>query len=473
MRVRSLRFRMMLLFCAVVGVLLTASYLAFYALFSRHVRAQMDRQILNTASPVMADLASDPTEQDVNELNVPGEYFELLDRSGRVLQSSVNLQGRRLDLGSLQFNESQAVFVELKDAERGRLRLAAIPFRRGGEIQRLVLAMPTRDADRVLGDIRGMILVLLPLSLLVAAATSAWYVGRSLRPVAELTRHAAEMTGRVADPSLRGLWQPLAVRNAHDELGRLAQTFNLLFERVDAAMVQLREFVSDASHEMRTPLSVLQGETELLLAEPRTSEEYQKALRVIDDELKKLSRMVEGLFTLAIADAGELRLASEPLYLNEVLEEACARAAPLARAKEISVERALDAEVPYRGDETFLRQLFLILLDNAIKYSSPGRLVRVSLERQDSMIRARFEDQGMGISPAHLPHIFERFYRAAPAADDAHSGGLGLAIAQAIARAQNGSIECQSQRGSGSTFIVNLPLPSSNGLADRSNLNRN
>jgi two-component system OmpR family sensor kinase len=459
MRVRSLRFRMMLLFCAVVGVLLAVSYLGFYALFSRHVRAQLDRQILNTASPVVADLAADPTEQDVNQLNVPGEYFELLDSSGRVLQSSVNLKSRRLDLGALPFNESLPVFLNLNNAERGRLRLAAIPFRRGGEIQRLVLAMPTRDADRVLAGIRGMILVLLPVSLLVAAAISAWYVGRSLRPVAELTQHASEMTQRVSDPSRRELWRPLAVRNPHDELGHLARTFNLLFERVDAAMRQLRQFVSDASHEMRTPLSVLQGETELLLAEPRTPAQYQDALQVIDDELKKLSRMVEGLFTLAMADAGELRLAHEPLYLNEVLEEACARAAPRAQSKQIAIERDLTMEAVCRGDETFLRQVFLILLENAIKYSPEHTRIRVSLERDASVLRARFEDQGMGISRQHLPHIFERFYRAAPHVEgENHSGGLGLAIAQAIVRAQGGSIECQSEPGAGSTFIVSLPF---------------
>jgi two-component system OmpR family sensor kinase len=459
MRVRSLRFRMMLLFCAVVGILLAASYLGFYALFFRQVRTQLDRQILNTARPVLADLITDPNEQDVDELSVPGEYFELLDAAGLVLQSSANLHGHLLDLSSLETDNSQAVFRTLSDSELGRLRLAAVPFRRGNQTVRLVLAMPTRDADRELADIRGMILVLLPTSLLVAAAISAWYVGRSLRPVAELTLHASEMTQRVSDPSRRELWRPLAVRNPHDELGHLARTFNLLFERVDAAMRQLRQFVSDASHEMRTPLSVLQGETELLLAEPRTPEDYQRALRVIDDELKKLTRMVEGLFTLAMADAGELRLAHEPLYLNEVLEEACARAAPRAQSKQIVIERDLMTEVVCRGDETFLRQLFLILLENAVKYSPERTRIRVSLECQDGALRARFEDQGIGISREHLPHIFERFYRTAPASHgENHSGGLGLAIAQAIVHAQGGSIECQSEPGVGSTFVVTLPL---------------
>jgi heavy metal sensor kinase len=464
MRARSLRFRMMLLFCAVAGVLLAVSYFAFYGLFSRQVRAQLDEQILNTSSPVVADLISDPTEQDVNQLNVPGEYFELLDSSGHVVQQSVNLKGRPLDLGSLAVLNSQPVFRTLNDAARGRLRVGAVPFRRGNENVTLVLAMPTENADRVLGDIRKMILVLLPLSLLLAAAISSWYVGRSLRPVAELTRHAAEMTGRVSDPSRREPWTPLAVRNPRDELGRLAETFNHLFERVDGALRQLRQFVSDASHELRTPLSVLQGETELLLAEPRREEEYRKALGVIDGELKKLSRIVESLFTLAMADAGQLRLVRQPLYLNEVLEEACARAAPLAQAREISIERNLETEVAGEGDETFLRQLFLIFLDNAIKYSPPHTRVKVSLETDDGVARVRFQDQGVGIPSEHLPHIFERFFRGQPSeGGETQSGGLGLAIAQAIVRAQDGSISCQSRPGSGSTFTVNLPLHPSNG----------
>ncbi len=458
---RSLRFRMMLLFCAAVGVLLAASFAGFYALFARQEHAEFDRRLVSAASPVVADLQTDPTEKDVEQLDLPGVYFELLGPSGQVAQRSRNLGGRPLDLAGLEAAGGRTVFLTLHDPQRGRLRLAAVPFLRGGEQVRLVVAMPTAEADRVLADLRRMILVLLPVCLVLVAASSFWYVGRSLRPVAELTHHAAEMAQRVAAPGAAQLWTPLPVRNPHDELGQLAETFNHLFGRVDAAVGQLRQFVSDASHELRTPLAVLRGETELVLSSPRASERYQEALRVVQDEVKKLSRIVESLFTLSMADAGQLRLAREPLYLNEVLEEACTLATPHAEAKQIAIQRALSGEIAYQGDETFLRQLFLIFLDNAIKYSPSGTAVRVSLEESPVGIRARFEDQGRGIPADHLPHIFERFYRAAPS-DDAvaggePSGGLGLAIAQAIARAHGGTIECTSVPGKGSTFQVTLP----------------
>jgi signal transduction histidine kinase len=282
-------------------------------------------------------------------------------------------------------------------------------------------------------------------------------VGRSLAPITALTEHAALMANRVTNRE--GFWSPLPVSSPHDELGRLAETFNHLLQSVDSAVRQLRQFVTDASHELRTPLSVLHGETELMLSKPRSADEYRETLVVFDDEFKKLTRIVEGLFTLSMADAGQLHLVCEPVYINEVLEEACALVNYRARAKNIRIVRDLDQEVPYVGDEAFLHQLFLIFLDNAIKYSLSGTSVRVSLENRDDEVRASFADEGVGISSEHLPFIFERFYRAGPASSgEAQSGGLGLAIAQAIVRAQGGSVECESTPGVGSTFTVVLPM---------------
>jgi len=257
----------------------------------------------------------------------------------------------------------------------------------------------------------------------------------------------------------QGFWTPLPVCSPHDELGRLAQTFNHLLKSVDSAVLQLRQFVTDASHELRTPLAVLHGETELLLSKPRSTEEYRQTLCVFDDEFKKLTRIVEGLFTLSMADAGQLHLVREPLYINEVLEEACGLATSRARTKNISIVRDLNQELSCTGDEAFLRELFLIFLDNAIKYSGEGTRIHVTLGIRDGAIQARFQDEGIGISPEHLPFIFDRFYRAAPpTSGEAQSGGLGLAIAQAIAIAAGGIIECESTVGVGSTFTVTLPI---------------
>jgi two-component system, OmpR family, sensor kinase len=454
-KVRSLRFRMMVLFCTVVGVLLAASYLAFWGLLAHEVSAQLNRQLQETARPILADLVAEPSSQDINRMDIGGQFFELLDPSGHVLQRSRNLEAP-IDLKEISTSIPQPTFGFATLGTGESVRFALIPFQQGTKPLVLAVAIPTFGTNRVFDSFGGIALLLFLGSLLATALISALYVGRSLAPITALTEHAALMAKRVTHRE--GFWSPLPVSSPHDELGRLAETFNHLLQSVDSAVRQLRQFVTDASHELRTPLSVLHGETELMLSKPRSAEQYRETLCVFDGEFKKLTRIVEGLFTLSMADAGQLHLVCEPLYINEVLEEACALVNSRAHAKNIRILRDLDVESPYVGDEAFLHQLFLIFLDNAIKYSLSGTTIRVTLEEGDDGIRASFADQGMGISRAHLPFIFERFYRAAPASSgEAQSGGLGLAIAQAIARAQGGSIECESTPGVGSTFSVILP----------------
>jgi signal transduction histidine kinase len=323
----------------------------------------------------------------------------------------------------------------------------------------LAIAGPTRDVDIVLGKFRRVLIVLIPLGLLIMGAISAWYVGRGLSPITELTKQAAHLAHSISDPRGADLQAPRLAAVSQDELGRLATTFNELFARVVVVLRQLRQFVTDASHELRTPLSVLQGETELLLSERRDPEEYHKTLTVIHGELRHLSRIVEGLFTLSMADAGQLKIANDRVYINEVLEEACEIAIPLGRAKGIRIEQDLQQDVAAIGDESFLCDLFLVFLENAVKYSPPNSRIKVALSRLNGSASVRFEDQGFGIGPEHLPHIFERFYRAAPSdGSETRGGGLGLAIAQAIVNAHHGRIDVQTEPGRGSVFTVVLPV---------------
>jgi len=466
---------MIVLFCAVVGVLLVLSHAGLGLLLSRELRNQLDRQLLATARPVIADLITDPAdEDDVNQLNVPDGYFELIDpASGGALQMSQNLAGTPLDLRAARLSIAKPaterpaiteptfyVVTNPRDnAPEARLRVALIPFERGGRPMILAVAAPNRVGREVLEQFAWIVAAFLLLSLLLTAWLSTWYVSRSLAPITAFTAHARKLTERISRRGAHELWTPLPVEHPGDELGQLAATFNELFAQVDSALRQLRQFVTDASHELRTPLSVLRGETELVLKEPRSPADYQKALAIMDTELGKLTRMVEGLFTISMADAGQLRLLKEPLYLNEVLEEACALAAPHARQKSIVISGDLKQELPYQGDETFLRQLFLIFLDNALKYSPPKASVRVRLERSNGFVKVEFADDGIGISESELPRIFERFYRVSQHANgESQSGGLGLAIAQAIVQAQGGSIDCRSAPGCGSTFTVTLPF---------------
>ena len=397
---RWIQWRIVVLFCVTAALLLGVSYAGLYVVFQRVVRGQFDRRLSEIAKPIIADLAIDPDDQDVDLLNIPDEYFEVLDTSGTVLQRSRNLPAN-LPVGVL------AGFQTVRLPNIGEIRTAIISFQAGNNAWLFVAAASTREVDESLASLRRFAFMLLPASLLLTAAIFGFYS-------------------------------------------------NQLLAKIDAVVGQLRQFVSDASHELRTPLAVLQGETELLLARDRTAEQYKVAARVMESELKKLTRMVDGLFTLSMADAGQLRVSPEPLYLEEILEESCGLAIPFANHKNIRIERELQRDVLFNGDAIFLRQLFLIFLDNAIKYSASDSRVRVSLTNENG-VRVCFQDEGIGIAKEDLPRIFERFFRAGPSTET-QSGGLGLAIAQAIVQAHNGTIECTSEAGMGSTFIVRLPV---------------
>ena len=318
--------------------------------------------------------------------------------------------------------------------------------------------------DSSLSRLRKVILSLLFSNLLIVGLVSAAYVRRSLRPLSDITARITAFAHylRDHDGSGKGLRElagiPIPVSGSQDEPGQLAESFNQFVVVLSDILQQLQQFVSDASHELRTPLSVLQGETELLLRKPRSLEEYQHGVETIHAELKHLSAIVERLFTLAMADAGQLRIDQETLYLNQVLEEACALASRRTVAGSAAIEHESYEEPVVVGDEALLKELFLIVLDNALKYSPPHSAVRVSLKVVGGMAVVQFEDHGMGIAAEHLPHIFERFYRVpAVGNEDTQSGGLGLAIAKAIVKVHRGDIQCTSAAGVGSVFIVRLP----------------
>jgi two-component system OmpR family sensor kinase len=454
----SLRFRMMMLFCTAVGLFLVCTYAIIYSIFSSELRGQLDMRLNEAGLPMVEDLADNPPDEDVFRLPLRDEYLALLDRSGNLLNMSQNWKQHPLAVGPMNFQGDEPIYRTISGAH-GALRVELIPFVLVGRPVVLAIAGPTRDIDAVLRNFRSVLIVLLPASLLFIGAISAWYVGRSLAPISELTRQASRFAEIVSDSRHTKAGPPRIAVNSQDELGQLASTFNELFARVLTVVQQLRQFVSDASHELRTPLSVLQGETELLLSEHTTSEEDHKRLKVILSDLRHLSRIVEGLFTLSIADAGQLRISKDRVFINEVLEEACEMAISLATTKSIRITQDVQEEIAFVGDETLLRDLFLVFLENGVKYSKANTTIRVDLTRQDGIVFVRFIDQGVGIPSEHLPHIFDRFYRASPhQSAETRSGGLGLAIAHAIATAHGGKIDVQTEPGHGSTFTVALPV---------------
>jgi signal transduction histidine kinase len=279
------------------------------------------------------------------------------------------------------------------------------------------------------------------------------------------------MSEKAARMGAQNLDERLPVLNPRDELGYLASTFNDLLERLTRSLEQQRRFMADASHELRSPVSIIRGEAEVALSQARTPEEYRGSLAIALDEARRLSQIVDDLFTLARADAGQYPLRPRDFYLEEVAVECVRAARSMAAARGIALTYEPDGELPIHGDEALVRRLTMNLLDNAIKYTPEGGKINVACRRAGSEYSLTVRDSGPGIPAEAQEKIFERFFRLDPArtqdrrapgtaetvAPTATGAGLGLAIARWIAEAHLGRLVLTQSDASGSTFAAFLP----------------
>jgi heavy metal sensor kinase len=333
------------------------------------------------------------------------------------------------------------------------LRLLNGQLRTAEKTYDVQIAAPMDDFYDAVNRFGLLLLFSVPILLLVASAGGYWLSRKAVAPVGEIARAAQSI-------SEHELSKRLPVPQTGDELQSLSETLNEMFGRLESAFKRVTQFTADASHELRTPVALMRTRTEVALRKQRSEAEYRETLLRIHQELERTSALIENLMTLARADAGSEAVQAALTDLNEVLLEISEPARLLAEGKSIRYEQRL-AETPLRvsGNAPSLRRLFLILIDNAVKYTPREGRISVVLEATDDAAVTEIRDTGVGISPTDLPHIFERFYRADESRSRESGGtGLGLSIAKWIAEAHHGSISVVSKVGEGSVFRVQIPL---------------
>ncbi len=395
-----------------------------------------------------------PTLGDFGE---PDTYVQVQDPSGAVLASSANLNHRILPLNRANIAAQRIAEVWPSGVP---VILAGRAVTINGRLRAYVLV--GRSASTVylaMGRLRS---VLFPGALvaLALAGLAGWLlVWRALRPLEHLTTTAAAIA------AARDHTRRLEPRGSRNEIARLSRTINDMLQALDDAHRQVqeiseirRQFLADVSHELRTPLTIMLSSLDLIGKVGAIDPTFQAAtLASMRVEVERMARMVTQLLMLARSDAGAT-MTHEPLLLGDVVEQACRQTRAAGRGEIVRCEGTDSLRVAVvRGNPDYLGQLFLILLDNAIKYTLEGGTVTVSATVHNDMAVVTVADTGIGIAAQDLPHIFERFYRAANAR--AQSGmGLGLAIAQRVAEQHNGRITVESAPGRGSRFMVSLPL---------------
>lgn len=303
-----------------------------------------------------------------------------------------------------------------------------------------------------LTDLRWLMLAVGPLMVLVSIAGGYWLARRALAPVDRMTQAAARINAQQLN-------ERLVVANSHDELGRLATTFNGMLDRLEESFAELQNFTADAAHEFRTPLAVMRTSLEVALRSPRSTEYYQNRLQDMAEEVERLTSLSNQLLLLAREDAGFSDGDSECIDLGNLIGSVADDLESLADEKSLIINCPLSANVLVQGSPEPLRRVFLNLLDNAIKASPPSAEIELELTVRNGRAIVTVTDEGPGIPAAHLPHIFERFYRSDPSRSRETGGtGLGLAICRAVVSRHGGAIRVESEMGHGTRFLVELPL---------------
>jgi signal transduction histidine kinase len=317
-----------------------------------------------------------------------------------------------------------------------------------------LIVLSATSLNPVTAEIRrleSMIGLVFPLATLIALTGGYWLSGRALNPVRELAIAAGSM-------SINSLDKRVPVTNPDDEIGQLATTLNSLISRLETAVTEIRRFTADASHEIRTPLAAIRMEAELALSRIRSDNEYRMALSVVVEEVTRLGRLADQLLDLSRHDAGLRQKCTVRINVSHVLHETVAQLMSIAQSKGIKLTLDCEGIPVVLGDEIRLQQAFCNVLENAVKYTASGGSVSVCCKVQQKQLRIQFQDTGIGISPEHIPRLFERFYRVDESRSQNTGGaGLGLPIARGHVQSCSGDISITSKPGVGTTVIVLLP----------------
>jgi len=443
MRSRSIRFRLTVWYAAALTLGLGLfSGLIWLSLRSRLV-SELDRDLAGRSGRFEQYFRGESLEAQGDQLRDElDEFCQALPPA-----SYVDLRGSE----GFQFHYPARALSQSVAPHGGDLRMLQRRFAAGGQEFDLEVGAPMDNVAHTLQLLRLLLWSLIPVVILIACAGGAWLSGRALKPIQHLTAAAAAI-------GIENLSERLPAPATGDELARLTDVLNGMLARLEAALKRLSQFAADASHELRTPLAVIRTTAELALRRSRTPESYRESLSEIAVETERMTQLIEDLLTLARSGTEAVEMPRASLDLRALVREVCEELHSLAETRQIRIHAGL-GEIPavVSGNAPALRRLFVILLDNALKYSPAGAEVRLRLSREDGRVSVSIEDSGAGIRAADLPHIFERFYRAGDGLKTEGGGhGLGLALADRIARAHGAIIEVRSTEGASSVFRVSF-----------------
>jgi signal transduction histidine kinase len=402
-----LRWRLTAWYVATFGAILVAFSVGLFFTISHSIAATMDRSLVHAAGQVRETVLSTATERSIRDLKIPDRALYLFDASGLLVSpDTASPQVRRTAQRAAARGEASQQF---DIGHEHTLLVHALRF--AAPDGRRFVALASADTEELEDEYANLITVV---SISLGVALIAVGVG-----------------GYVL---ARGSSQP-----------------------VEESFERMRRFMADAAHELRTPIAFVRAQSDLALEHERSVHEYVDALREVGSEANRIGTIVDDLFTLARADAGERRLELAPTYLDDVVLDAMSNARALATTRGVQLDITEFEEAPVLGDRRLLGQLVRIVVENAIKYTPEGGTVTVGVVMRDGAAVTIVQDTGIGIPPSDLSRVFDRFYRTSNARSVADGAGLGLSIAQWIVGAHRGRLDLTSAPDRGTRASITIP----------------
>jgi len=448
---KSIKFRLTVWYLIGILLLLVAFGMVAYIMLSKNLYRNLDEGLRAR----VAELENSIAVED-NQISFEEKFNDLVliyDADGALSQRlGPNVRFSNIEEMVQQALFGESGFLTATTTEGQEVRLYAAPFNLDSRTRiAVIVGRLTREIQDML-SIFKVVIIYSALGVLILAGVGGMFLAnRTLKPVDHMTDIAREIGE--GDLSRR-----IDVQS-EDEMGRLAATLNWMIGRLEEAFQKQRQFAADASHELRTPLAIIQAESSLALDRRRTQAEYRRSLELVSGEVTYMSDIIGKLLLLAREDAGTEPANFQEVNVKDLISDLSSDLEALAQEKGVTFNLGPLDDLMVKGDRFKLRQLFLNILDNAIRYTPSGGNVSSTLVRKNGNALVSITDTGVGIPAEELPFIFDRFYRVDKARSRADGGlGLGLAIASSIARLHGGQIEVESQVGKGSTFRVILPL---------------
>ena len=455
---RTLAFRLTLWYAGMFSIACVVAYCLFSFMVASALLGKTDEELLEEVEEYSILLASDGIDVLKAEILVDGEeedveemFFRLLTSSGEKiiatdLSAWANAGVSKTALARLNNGDSHVFETPTFPERDGRTRIVYGAIGPGVIIQ---IGLSLEEDDESLKLFQGIFSITLGV-LIVFVPFIGWFMARrALKGVDEVTTTALSIA--------RGDFeQRVPPKDRGEEIERLATTFNYMLDRINALITGIRNMTDNIAHDLRSPITRIRGAAETTLLSDSTIREYKDTVAGTIEECDRLLDMVNTMLDISEAEAGATKSAREEIDVANVVHRACDLFQPIAENKRVALKADISPPCYVSGDAQMIQRMVANLLDNALKYTPPEGIVAVSVNRDNGRVVSSFSDTGIGISEVDVPHIFKRFYRCDQSRSEA-GVGLGLSLAQAIAKSHGGDITVISNPGEGSTFSIILP----------------